>query len=659
MYPGDHPSLEPAAHAVAHRAASLLTDRATLSLGVARCQLVIEGVATDPKHPVLRELADRLHRHHLGAVTFTRGVTVDEVRDVLRTLALEADRTGQPIGLGPVEALRRWAHVRLHPLTYERLELVDDGAPPDAQAGGARARAAQLWVGLARAAMAGESSDEPPPSTEPSVIAKAIDAGSPQKAGAYDQAIVGYLLQIAEELKAAGGSEAVALRRRMSRLVRSMKPDTLRRLVEMGGDFAQRRRFVADAADGMSLDAVLEIVQAAADTSKQTISHALVRMLSKFAAHAEAGSGEARPQADAALRQQVRQLLEGWSLADPNPGGYGAALQRMARAAPLFAAPAETAYPTEPDRLAAMGLELDVAAPPVLEAVDRMIAAGGALRLIEALDEMAIGSAAADRVWERLATVEFVQRLATGEPVDFKTLDRVVPRLGPAAAEPLLDALATAESRGVRRGLLGLLARLGVPIGPVVMHRLADERWYVVRNLLALLEEIGEPPAGFSPAPFVMHSDARVRWQALKLQLKLPGERHAALAAALRDGDGRVRRLALAVAQQGCPDALVPLVARWATDRAVAGDDRALAIRALGAARARAARDVLLQLTSGGRTLLGRERLASKSPELLASLAALAAGWASDPAVQAVLERATASKDAEIRLAATAVVPPR
>jgi len=91
----------------------------------------------------------------------------------------------------------------------------------------------------------------------------------------------------------------------------------------------------------------------------------------------------------------------------------------------------------------------------------------------------------------------------------------------------------------------------------------------------------------------------------------------------------------------------------------VAGDDRALAIRALGAARARAARDVLLQLTSGGRTLLGRERLASKSPELLASLAALAAGWASDPAVQAVLERATTSKDAEIRLAATAAVPPR
>src|SRR5438094_7875368 len=74
MYPEGHPSLEPAAAAVQRRAALLLQDRATLSLGVARHQLVIEGVATDTRHPVLRELAGRLHRHHLGALTFRRGL---------------------------------------------------------------------------------------------------------------------------------------------------------------------------------------------------------------------------------------------------------------------------------------------------------------------------------------------------------------------------------------------------------------------------------------------------------------------------------------------------------------------------------------------------------------------------------------------------------
>ena len=49
MYPEGHPSLSPACERVAQRLDPLLAERGTLSLGVARDQLVIEGVATDPK----------------------------------------------------------------------------------------------------------------------------------------------------------------------------------------------------------------------------------------------------------------------------------------------------------------------------------------------------------------------------------------------------------------------------------------------------------------------------------------------------------------------------------------------------------------------------------------------------------------------------------
>jgi hypothetical protein len=661
LYPPDHPSLDPAAEAVVDRAELLLVDRTTLALGVARNQLVIEGVATDPKHPVLRELADRLHRHHLGAVTFSRGVSVSEVRDALRTLAMEADRTGQPLGLGPLEALRRWEHLRLHPLTYERLELVDEAPAPDVATGTTRNRAAQLWVGLARAALATEGSDEAPASNDPAVIARAIDERVPHSAGAYDQAIVGYMLQIAEELKAAGSNEAVALRRRMSRLVRGLKPQTLQRLVAMGGDFAQRHKFVADATDGMALDAVLEIVQAAATTSNQTISHALVRMLSKFAAHAEAGSVEARPQADAALRQQVRQLLEGWSLKDPNPGAYGAALQRMAKATPLFAVPVEEAYPTEPERIAAMGLELDIDAPPVLEAVDRVVSEGRVLQLLEVLEEMPTTSMAADKMWERVGTQGVVRLLATQDPPDFKTLDRLASRVGASAAEPLLDALAMAESRGARRGFLGLLVRLGPAIAPVIVSRLEDSRWYVTRNLLSLLEEIGDLPATFDPTPWLGHSDPRVRLQALKVHLKLPVDHAGALITAIQDADQKVVRLALTTVHHGCPGAVVPYVVRWAADGAASPELRELAIRALGGTKAPAARDALLDLTQGGRTLLGREKLPPKSAVLVAALRALAAGWANIAVARRVLARAAASPDPDIRSAAAppaATAPP-
>jgi len=548
MYPEGHPSLAPAAAGVTRRAGLLLEDRATLSLGVARQQLVIEGVATDPKHPVLAELAARLHRHHLGAVTFRRGVEAGEMAGVLKTLAVDAERSGQPLGLGAPERLRAWVNVQLHPLTYERLELVDDGAPVSERG----ARAAQL-------------------------------------------------LQIADELKTAGSAEAVALRRRTSRLIRALKPDTLRRLVEMGGDFVQRRQFVYDSTDGMAVDAVLDIVQAAAESSHQTISHSLVRMLSKLAAHAEAGVAEVRPQADAALRDQVRQLLQGWTLADPNPGAYGAALQRMARAAPERAATLDGDHPTEPDRIVAMALEIDAVNPHVLAAADRVVREGRLGQLLDALAEVPESQGAAPEVWARLATADVVRQVATRDPVDFKTLERLVPHVGLAAAAPLMDALAAAEARGVRRGLLAQLARMGPDIAPAVIQRLGDPRWYVTRNLLSLLEELSPLPPDFSAAAYLKHADARVRWQAVKVQIKLPAARDAALALGLQDPDARTLRLALglAVALQSCPDAAISALVGRALDRGLPPDVRTLAVRALGYARAPAALEVLLRLTSG------------------------------------------------------------
>lgn len=290
IYPEGHPSLGPAAASVTNRLIRLLEARGTLSLGVARNQFVIEGVATDAKNPVLRDLAGRLHRHHLGAITFRRGVSMQELRHALVLLAAEADRTDQPLGLGPPTQLGQWKHVQLYPVTYERLELLGDerASTHDDTGRQARTRAAQLWIGLARAALAAEDAEAPELSrTEPTAVARAIDEHA--RGSAYDQVIVGYLLQMAEELRA-GGGETMELKRRLSSLVQSLDKATLVRLLEMGGDRAQRRTFLLSAAQGMSVDAVIDLVRAASEGKQaQYISDSLLRMLQKLAQHADAG----------------------------------------------------------------------------------------------------------------------------------------------------------------------------------------------------------------------------------------------------------------------------------------------------------------------------------------------------------------------------------
>lgn len=657
MYPEGHPSLEPAATGVTRRAEHLFEGRSTLALGVARQQLVIEGVATDAKNPVLAELAGRLHRHHLGAVTFHRGLRVTEVADVLKTLAAEAERTGEPLGLGPPEQLHAWDHVRLHPVTYERLELMQE----DDQAPERGLRGAQLWVGLARAALVAEAAaDEnaPPPATEPTLIAKAIDEHP--KSAAYDQVIVGYLLQIADELKNTGGAEAVALRKRTSKLVGALQPGTLRRLIEMGGDNAQRTKFAIDATRGLAVDAVLDIVRAMADASHKTVSDPLVRMLSKLARHAEQGTPESRLQADEALREQVRDLLEGWTLEDPNPDAYGHALHRMAAAAPSPVPRSDHSQGAEPLRILQTAVETGVLGFGAWRAVERLVEENRIGLLMDVLDASSNTERPPVQVdvtplWDRVTAPEVVRQLTAGDPPDFSTLDRMLPRLRPGAFEPLLDALAASESRTTRRGLLDRLTRAPRELGGVIATRLSgDVPWYVVRNLLLILDGLPSLPDGFSAASYIEHPDVRVRREAVKLALKLPAERERALLGALHDPDPRMVRLALTAALDHCPPAALPVVTRVAHDGTTASELRVLAIKVLGRAANAEALGALLHLVDGGTNWLGRPKLAARSLELLAALMALSAGWRKDAKAATLLGLAAASADPDVRSAAGA-----
>ena len=89
-YPAGHPLLGSAVEASAQHLNVVLVNRPFLLLGVARNQLLLEGFATDPDNPVLREFAAKLHRHQLGAIKFTPGVSREEVQQLFAALATDS-----------------------------------------------------------------------------------------------------------------------------------------------------------------------------------------------------------------------------------------------------------------------------------------------------------------------------------------------------------------------------------------------------------------------------------------------------------------------------------------------------------------------------------------------------------------------------------------
>lgn len=651
MYPDGHPSLETSRLRVLRRLDALLAERGTLSLGVARDQLVIEGVATDPRNPLLHGLARQLHAHDAGAVKFLTGVADDEMDQVLRMLARDPERDEPARSTSPNAShqVSSWPHVRLFPLSYDQLELLHDtGEAADAAGDAApQQEASDLWLDLARAALKTDTAASS--HADPDLVAGAIN--SHEREQAYDQVIIGCLLKIANELASGERPDSPALRRRVSRLIGALEPDQLRRLVALGGDPAQRRRFLMDASEGLALDAALTLVRSAADASQQVISTSLLRLFAKLAAHAERGDASVRAEAESALREQMRQLIDGWALADPTPGAYAVVLDRMAPDASSFAAPAESANACEPLRLVQMSIEAGVIGRETNAAVDAMVQSGQMGTLVSVLTEADPDNETAKAIAERLATQEQLRRLLESPAPDAEQLEWLVHQLGARAADPLLDVLGASSSRATRRKVLGLLAQLGPALGPAAAARLPNAPWYFQRNLLILLDRLGTWPEGFSLAPYAAHADARVRREAVRMLLRAApaGQRDAAVLAAIGDADEQVVRLALGAAADHCPAAAIPRIARRVSDRRLESDLDLLAIKVLATSSDPAALECLLSCVTTGRGWFGGRRLAPRSPRLLAALTALAARWPSDPRAVPVLTRARRHPDPAVR----------
>ena len=653
MYPPGHPALLPALERLARRAEALFEHRPRFAIGIAPDQLVIDGVATDLKQPLLRSLADRMHRHHLAAVDFSRGITSDEIEDVIAAISEDPDRGGTPLGASR-ERGAAWSHVKLYTLSLNGLGIASEagtGAPGEA------APSVELWIGLARAALErsidGEANDGGL-QVEPAVLAKAIDEH--QRIEAYDEVIVGYLLKIANELRSAGESEARELRRRTSMLISAMQPETLRRLLGMGGDVMQRHRFVADASSGMAAGAVVDLVRAAAEASSETISHGLVRLFSKLAVHAETGTETVRPLADSALRDQVVQLIENWNLEDPNPTAYTGMLREFAARAMPGTPRALGDAPTPADdalRIVQMSVELDEASPSFWRSIDTLVA-NGQLPTIVSLIDQPPGRGVTRLVWDRLLSADFVRGVLGSPNLDLESLDCLMPYLGGAAMTPMFDILLDSTDRHVRRSAFDRLRQAGPLIARDAVARLSsDSRWYARRNLLALLAQLDELPDDFDAMRHLRDADPRVRREALRVALRRSDRRAEALRTALADLDSRVLLQALHAALEECPPSVVSSLLAVSLEAAHEDEVRVMAIRALGTVEHGAeGLKVLLVIAAGEPRLFRRRALQPKSKPMLAALKVIATQHADDREVAHVIKKALASSDLEIRQAA-------
>lgn len=637
MYPPEHPAVKPVATALLEALSPLVDDRRSLRLRVARDRFIIDDAATDPDHPLIGGLARRLHHHQLLGLTFLEDVDEEELTDFLSTVAVEPSRESEPLGASGPEELERWRHVMLEPVPYESLSLSREGdsrgdkGPEGAQEFWARVGS---WVGTGVDAAGGEA-----PSGE-------SGAGAP-----YDRLIENYLPQLTHAL-ASSEIDDSALREGMSRLILSLKPDQLRKLLQMARTSGEEELPVAETPEELTRQAIDELLAAAEDSTGQDVPIWLVRLLTKIGMYAENAADAPGSEADGSLTQIVAQLAGGWDVEDAKPEDYENALGLLVNRTPVLEAGRRWVEEPRPQRIVQMGLECDSTDETFSRGVEAIAEHGEALPgLLEMLDAAPSESRSAELAWDVLSTPDRVRMLLSVETPDFALLDRLLPRVGLEAVDPMLDVLVEAESTSVRRELFNRLIQLGPEIGPRIVKRLSDERWFVRRNMLAILDRLPSWPASFRPTPYISDPEPRVRHEAVKLALKVPEERDLAIRAALNEADLRTVALGLTAAEESCPSDAIPLIIEHLRSGDLPVGLRVRGIRGLGSTRSPEARQILLKLTWARRWFFFG-RLAPRSPEMLEALSVLGVVWKHDPEAKRVLRAAKKSSDARVRAAA-------
>jgi hypothetical protein len=646
---------------------TVLRTRSTFTIGVARHELMLNGQPIPTAMSITKDLASRLHRRGVGALTFHSGVDLERLQALQAWLATEPVKDAD--GNVAADELPSISGIIIGRLAYDALMLDEAGKVADASM-------AALWHALAQIATDGTGRQYGFGTSRNSEVAAA--AGDDE--GAFDTMLreEQTVNDIAESLQqlvsqpeyarrtavalmnlAAQGAQAPAelrtrIGKRLSDVIEKLGDSSFAPIIRGLGQRAEQQEFVLQVVDVLPVLAVSNWLQVAARASEQELSHHLLRLMMKLSQHA---SQKREGLTDATFRSAAKELVEGWGLSDPNPDEHVRLLDQIAlvneqhRDSQAATAAHDESSISEAARLVQMALEIDVVGNDTLAAVQQLSASGALPFMLNWLDD-AGPTDSARLIRARIMAPEAVKSVLQQNPVDHDAARALLASLDIAMADTLLEALAEAESRDARELILERLRGFGEPLRERLVERLDGASWYFARNLLNLLRDLQTDDRGTNDIgmmlKFLDHENTQVRVVAVRMMLDFDAVRDAAIRRGLQDADTMVVEAVLDfvdrylhVPHEGRPHTLsngaATYLMRFVDAATHSVPLRVIAIRAAATTGSPAVRDWMLERVVTKSTFLRRQVLAKPSLLNATALSALQRYYSKDPAVQHVL----------------------
>ncbi len=236
-------------------------------------------------------------------------------------------------------------------------------------------------------------------------------------------------------------------------------------------------------------------------------------------------------------------------------------------------------------------------------------------------------------------------------------IDAALIALEERSVGPLLQALAEEEDLLVRKAIVEIVTRIGRIAVPTIVENLADSRWYMVRNMIAVLGSLGMPDLAPHVSAALSHHDLRVKKEAIKALARIP---HPIAVTALCDltffpEETVALTATAALASKKETEAVIALYRRAAAKRILYPNYRLAheaidSLRAIGTDDAVAALEEIIAL----RTLWGTEKFRAMKFHALRNISKIR-GERSEQ----VLERVRRSPDRRFRIEAERILGKR
>ncbi len=648
-YAASHPMVQAAEAHLHESATAVLTKRPVIAIGVAKTELLIDGEPYVTKGSFARELATRLHRRGVGAVTMQAGLPLLQVREMLAWLATEPAEHADAIG----DAAPILSGISVTGVAYDQLTFSNVGQSANNDVD-------RIWHTLAQVAGAGVVeadadglSGDGIDTQEKSRITKCLRDAIHEPDVAHRTAIA--FMDLAGRAIVAPRERRERIGDQLNQALSQIGESSFGPVIRALGERALQQRFISQVVEVLPAAAIARWLHVAAQAQNQQMSHHMLRLLTKLSTFAEASG---TPAAQGVFRGAAQELVNGWALDDPNPEEHASLLDRIAMhervaAGKAHAASAGTLTEIESSRLVQMALEINVAGEDATAAAEAIVSHGNGAVLLRWTD-ITGDTPAADAIHAIATSEAAVRHLLLNEPVDRLEARALLERLDVTSTGVLLDVLEAAEARGTRMIVRQRLAEFGDAIVPDLLARLDSAPWYLIRNVLTLLQEIStrseNMEAGMhTMTPLLDHEQVQVRMEAFRVLILDRSQREAVIRHALRDSSERIVLLALqAVAEEGATgnsptslsrDLAMQLMAM--VDSGAHGENmRARTIRAMSAVKNDDLRDWLIAHVTRKSRILRRLTLSDPTPTAVAALQALQRSYASDPIATLVIELA-------------------